>query len=125
MNDEASGALARVARGIGGTEVIDRLAALSGSDFASVMLEVVRRRADRETPASVLRRYKHDRFVRPGGTSWRASQRAEDILLGCLPADVEVVTLAPLLASKKERLLISGYGLDRLAGLITSEGIRS
>ena len=125
MNDEASGALARVARGIGGTEVIDRLAALSGSDFASVMLEVVRRRADRETPASVLRRYQHDRFVRPGGTSWRASQRAEDILLGCLPADVEVVTLAPLLASKKERLLISGYGLDRLAGLITSEGIRS
>ena len=90
MNDEASGALARVARGIGGTQVIDRLAALSGSDFASVMLEVVRRRADRETPASVLRRYKHDRFVRPGGTSWRASQRAEDILLGCLPADVEV-----------------------------------
>ena len=56
MNDEASGALARVARGIGGTQVIDRLAALSGSDFASVMLEVVRRRADRETPASVLRR---------------------------------------------------------------------
>ena len=44
MNDEASGALARVARGIGGTEVIDRLAALSGSDFASVRLEVVRRR---------------------------------------------------------------------------------
>jgi len=32
---------------------------------------------------------------------------------------------AKLLASKKERLLISGYGLDRLAGLITSEGIRS
>jgi hypothetical protein len=53
MNDEASGALKRVARGIGGTEVIDRLAALSGSDFASVMLEVARRRAARETPASV------------------------------------------------------------------------
>lgn len=96
MNDEASGALNRVARGIGGMEVIDRLAALSGSDFASVMLEVVRRRAARETPASVLRRYQHDRFVRPGGTSWRAGRQAEDILLGCLPADVEVMTLAPL-----------------------------
>jgi len=96
MNDEASGALNRVARGIGGLEVIDRLAALSGSDFASVMLEVARRRAARETPASVLRRYQQDRFVRPGGTSWRAGRQAEDILLGCLPAGVEVVTLAPL-----------------------------
>jgi len=96
MNDKASGALNRVARGIGGLEVIDRLAALSGSDFASVMLEVARRRAARETPASVLRRYQQDRFVRPGGTSWRAGRQAEDILLGCLPADVEVVTLAPL-----------------------------
>jgi hypothetical protein len=96
MNDEASGALKRVARGIGGTEVIDRLAAGSGSDFATLMLEVARRRAARQTPASVLRRYQQDRFVRPGGTSWRAGRQAEDILLGCLPADVEVVTLAPL-----------------------------
>jgi hypothetical protein len=96
MNDDASGVLDRVARGIGGMEVVERLAALSGSDFASVMLEVVRRRAARETPASVLRRYKHDRFVRPGSTSWRSGRRAEDVLLGCLPADVEVVTLAPL-----------------------------
>ena len=35
----------RVARQVGGTDVIDRLAALSGSDFTTVMLEVVRRRA--------------------------------------------------------------------------------
>jgi hypothetical protein len=96
MDGDASGVLDRVARGIGGMEVVERLAALNGSDFASVMLEVVRRRAARETPASVLRRYRHDRFVRPGSTSWRSGRQAEDILLGCLPADVEVVTLAPL-----------------------------
>jgi len=96
MDGDESGALDRVARGIGGMEVVERLAALSGSDFASVMLEVVRRRAARETPASVLRRYRHDRFVRPGSTSWRSGRRAEDILLGCLPADVAVVTLAPI-----------------------------
>jgi hypothetical protein len=96
MNDDESGVLDRVTRGLGGMEAVNRLAALSGSDFASVMLEVVRRRAARETPATVLRRYKHDRFVRPGSTSWRAGRRAEDMLLGCLPADVEVVTLAPL-----------------------------
>jgi hypothetical protein len=102
MNDDTGGPLApggpldRVARGIGGMDVVRRLAALSGSDFASVMLEVVRRRAARETPASVLRRYARDRFVRPGGTSWRSTRRAEDVLLGCLPAGVDLVTLAPL-----------------------------
>jgi hypothetical protein len=96
MDDEASGALNRVARGIGGMDVVERLAALSGSDFTSVMLEVVRRRAARETPASVLRRYRRDRFVQPWGVSWRAGRRAEDLLVGCLPADVEMVTLAPL-----------------------------
>lgn len=96
MNDDESGALGRVTRRLGGMEAVDRLAALSGSDFASVMLEVVRRRAARETPATVLRRYKHDRFVRPGSTSWQSGRRAEDMLLGCLPTDVEVVTLAPL-----------------------------
>src|ERR1700751_3093563 len=74
----------------------DGLAALSGSDFATVMLEVVRRRAARETPATVLRRYQHDRFVRPGGAPWGAARRAEDVLLGCLPAGTEVVPLAPL-----------------------------
>ncbi len=92
----AAGAVDRVAREVGGTDVVDRLAGLSGSDFTTVMLEVVRRRAGRETPATVLRRYQRDRFVRPGGTPWRAARRAEDVLLGCLSAETEVVTLAPL-----------------------------
>jgi hypothetical protein len=96
MSGDVSSALDRVAREIGGMELVDRLAALSGSDFTTVMLEVARRRAARETPASVLRRYRHDRFVRPGGTPWRATRRAEDALLGCLPPDTEVVPLAPL-----------------------------
>jgi hypothetical protein len=77
-------------------ELVDRLAALSGSDFTTVMLEVVKRRAARETPATVLRRYTRDRFVRPGGTPWRGARRAEDILLGCLPPETQVVPLAPL-----------------------------
>jgi hypothetical protein len=47
--------LDRVLPRIGGNGVIDQLAALSGSDFTSVMLEVARRRAARQTPASVLR----------------------------------------------------------------------
>jgi hypothetical protein len=93
---DAVDALDRVAREIGGTEVVDRLAALSGSDFTTVMLEVARRRAARETPATVLRRYQRDRFVRPGGLPWQSGRRAEDALLGCLPPETEVVPLAPL-----------------------------
>ena len=81
---------------LGGPAVVDRLVALSGSDFTTLMLEVARRRAARETPASVLRRYQSDRFTRPSAISWRALRRAEDALLGCLADDVELVTLAPL-----------------------------
>ena len=75
---------------------VERLAALSGSDFTSVMLEVARRRAARETPASVRRRYASDRFTQPGRTPWRSIRQAEDALLGCLPPDVEMLTLAPV-----------------------------
>jgi hypothetical protein len=92
----SSDAVERVAREIGGMELVDRLAALSGSDFTTVMLEVVRRRAARETPATVLRRYQRDRFVQPGRTPWRSARRAEDVLLGCLPPETAVVPLAPL-----------------------------
>jgi hypothetical protein len=88
--------LERVLSRIGGSETVDRLAALSGSDFTSVMLEVARRRAARETPASVLRRYERDRFVRPGQVPVMAVRRVEDVLLGGLPGDVDVVQLAPL-----------------------------
>jgi hypothetical protein len=39
--------LARLLPEIGGIEVVNRLSSLSGSDFASVMLEVARRRSSR------------------------------------------------------------------------------
>src|SRR6201984_2857528 len=58
--------LDRVLPRIGGTETLDRLAALSGSDFTSVMLEVARRRAARETPASARRRYEGGGVAGPG-----------------------------------------------------------
>ncbi len=91
-----SAALARVLPAVGGAEVIGRLAGLSGSDFTTVMLEVARRRAAAQTPADVLRRYRTDRFVQPASTPWRRLRRAEDLLGACLPADFEVLTLAPL-----------------------------
>jgi len=53
-----------------GSEVLSRLAGLSGSDFTSLMLEVARRRAAAQTPARVIRRYRSDRFARPSDTPW-------------------------------------------------------
>lgn len=92
----ASPAVARVAAAVGGSEVLDRLAALSGSDFTSLMLEVARRRAANQTPAELMRRYRSDRFVRPADTSWRGLRRAEDLVAGNLPSAFELLTLAPL-----------------------------
>ena len=88
--------LERVQQELGGPDVVDRLVALSGSDFTTAMLEVARRRAAKETPATVLRRYQRDRFTRPSHIPWRDLLRVEDALLGCLPDGVEVMTLSPL-----------------------------
>lgn len=113
---EVSPALARVLPAIGGAEVVERLAALSGSDFTSVMLAVARQRAARETPASVLRRYRSDRFVQPAavqsagvesagvqsaglqpaGLQSARLRRAEDLLAASLPPAFEMLTLSPL-----------------------------
>jgi hypothetical protein len=88
--------LDRVLPRIGGMATLERLAALSGTDYTSVMLEVARRRAARETPASIARRYARDRFSRVGPAPWRSIRRAEDALLAGLPGDVELLTLAPV-----------------------------
>jgi hypothetical protein len=60
------------------------------------MLDVTRRRAAAETPASVLRRYRRDRFTRPSDIPWRAARAAEDTMLRFLPDGTELVTLAPV-----------------------------
>jgi hypothetical protein len=89
-------ALGRVQRAIGGADVVERLAGLSGSDFTTLMLDVARRRADAQTPGTVLRRYRSDRFVQPGSVPWHRLRCAEDLLAAALPAEFEVLTLAPL-----------------------------
>ena len=94
--DAPAGALGRVQRAIGGAEIVARLASLSGSDFTTLMLDVARRRAEAQTPATVLRRYRSDRFVQPGSVPWLQLRRAEDLLAAGLPAEFEMLTLAPL-----------------------------
>jgi hypothetical protein len=92
-----SGTLARILGRIGIPDLVQRLAdALPGADFTSLMLEVMRRRAARVTPADVLQQYRRDRFVGAATVPLAALRRVEDAALGLLPADTEALALAPL-----------------------------
>jgi hypothetical protein len=86
----------RVLRAIGGRAAVDGLASLSAADFTSLMLEVARQRAARETPASLLRRYRGDRFVQPASSDWQLIRAAEDAMTAHLLAGTELLTLPPL-----------------------------
>jgi hypothetical protein len=86
----------RVLRRVGGSSAVTRLAGLTASDFTSLMLAVARQRAARETPASLLRRYRADRFVQPAETDSRLIRTAEDMLAAHLVPGTELVTLPPL-----------------------------
>jgi hypothetical protein len=91
-------ALRRVIGAAGGTELLEMLAnELSGADLTTLLLEVFRRRAERISPADVIRRYRADRFVAPGQVNASALRRAEDAMLGALPPGFDLVTLAPVL----------------------------
>src|SRR5260221_9885770 len=91
-------ALRRVISAAGGSELLEMLAdELSGADLTTLLLEVFRRRAERMSPADVMRRYRTDRFVAPGQVKAPALRRAEDVMLGALPPGFEVLTLAPVL----------------------------
>ncbi|WP_228044141.1 hypothetical protein [Streptomyces ferrugineus] len=70
---------------------------MSGSDLTTLLLEVFRGRADRLSPAEVMRRYRSDRFVAPAPISFTALRRTEDALVSALPDDFEMLVLAPVL----------------------------
>ncbi len=86
----------RVVQTIGGRAAVTRLASLRASDFATLMLAVARQRAARETPASLLRRYRADRFAQPAGTGWQLIRTAEDTMTGHLSPGTELRLLPPL-----------------------------
>jgi hypothetical protein len=91
-------ALRRVLGQASGADLIDVLAdRLPGADLTSLLLEVMRRRAERASPADVMRQYQADRFVAPAEIGFGALRRAEDAMLAALPDGFEMVTLAPVL----------------------------
>jgi hypothetical protein len=89
--------LNRVVDEAGGEAVLLALAdRLSGADLTTLLLEVMRRRTERVSPAEVLRQYSRDRFVRPSDLDLRELRRVEDVMFGALPPGFEVLTLAPV-----------------------------
>ena len=90
-------ALQRVLRGAGDPALADKLAGLSGTGLTTLLLEVLRRQAERLSPADVMRRYGSDRFVAPGSVGFGPLRRAEDAMLAALPPGFDVLTLAPVL----------------------------
>lgn len=86
----------RVVREAGGEDVVDRLVELSGADLTTLLLRVMRLRAERLRPADVLRRHRADRFTAPSPVPFELLRRTEDRLLSLLPGGFEPVALAPV-----------------------------
>jgi hypothetical protein len=86
---------ARVARDAGG-DVVERLAGLSGSDLTTLLLEVMRRRAETATPAEVLHRSASDRFTVPASVPFDRMRVTETAILSALPEGTETIALSPV-----------------------------
>lgn len=90
------GPLRRIVRELGVPDITERLAEdVPGSDLTTLLLEVMRRRASRVTPAEVARRYEVDRFVRPG-PSFLAMRQVEDAFIAAADDGFDWITLAPV-----------------------------
>ena len=89
---------APTARVIGavGDDVIARLRSVSGSDLTTLLLEVMRHRAEAATPSAVLRRFETDRFTAPATVPFDRLRETETTILRALPSGTETITLSPL-----------------------------
>ena len=79
-----------------GEEVVDRLRGLSGSDLTTLLLEVMRGRAETVTPAEIVRRFERDRFVAPVPVPFARMRSTEEAILGALPEGTETLALSPV-----------------------------
>lgn len=89
--------LDRITSRLGEPNIVDKLATgLTTSDLTTLMLSVAERRAARVEPADVLRRYRSDRFSRPGSVPFAQLREVEDLFIGAVPEGWEWVVASPL-----------------------------
>jgi hypothetical protein len=82
-----------------GQQSFEQLASrLPGSELQSLLLEVMRERAQARTPHDVLAQYRRDRFVRPAATDQRESVAIDAHLLAAADGfdAIELSPVAPL-----------------------------
>lgn len=111
---EMSPAIARIIRQIDGQDVVEALSTgLSGSDFTTLMLEVVRRRTEALKPIDVLHQYENDRFTKPAPLD---ALRLREMQLGALRAVAplfEPVVTSPV-APLGTHSAVAGVNQDRV-----------
>jgi hypothetical protein len=69
---------------------------LSAADLKVLLLDVTRLRAAAATPASVMRRWREDRYVAPAASDPRKVWRAEARLWALLPGEFTGIDLSPV-----------------------------
>jgi len=69
---------------------------LSQADLQTLLLDVTRQRAAAVTPATLMRRWRQDRYVTPSASDPRALWRIEARLWELLPAEFAGVQLSPV-----------------------------
>jgi hypothetical protein len=74
----------------------EALARLPPTDLQTLLIDVARTRAGQVTPAGVLRRWQHDRFVRPAAADPRGVAAVEARLWQLLPTEFTGVELSPV-----------------------------
>ena len=98
MGGDVDAAARRVIAALGlDADAVDVLAAkVSGADLTSFLLEVTRRRADRISPADVMRRARTDPLVEPGAVDARALHGIIATVVDAIPVLFEFVELSPV-----------------------------
>lgn len=98
MDGDLDAPVRRVADALGAEDAAKILAdRVSGADFTSFLLDVMHRRADRVTPADVMRQSGRDRFVDVGTVDARALHATIATVIAAIPTAFEFVELAPVL----------------------------
>lgn len=89
--------LRRIVRESGVSDLLDVLGErLAPTDLQSLLLEVASRRAARQTPAGLLDRYAHDRFVRPSTTNPQLFAAFDALAFSLAVPPFEPIELAPV-----------------------------
>jgi hypothetical protein len=76
---------------------VRRLADLPASDLSTFLLEVASARVSRVGPTDVLKRYRTDRFSRPGAAPFFGLRQIEKAFIDAVPENWRWVTASPVL----------------------------